>query len=143
MSLPARGLPGLPPPRTGPTERYPYGLDRAEELAGIGIAVVIWASAAFAGYESIRKLVDHGSIAHVALGIIGRPWASSGTRLSPGTRSSSAGTSIRVIASAEAAALDDRFSARRGTYRIICRVDDRVHVVTVVDVARRRDAYRT
>jgi len=42
--------------RKGPTERYPYGLDRAEDLAGIGIAVVIWASAAFAGYESIRRI---------------------------------------------------------------------------------------
>src|SRR3984885_11081269 len=57
--------------RQGPTERYPYGLDRAEDLAGIGIAVVIWASAAFAGYESIRKLIDHGSTTHVALGITG------------------------------------------------------------------------
>jgi cation diffusion facilitator family transporter len=57
--------------RRGPTERYPYGLDRAEDLAGIGIAVVIWASAAFAGYESIRKLVDHGATSHVALGITG------------------------------------------------------------------------
>jgi cation diffusion facilitator family transporter len=57
--------------RKGPTERYPYGLDRAEDLAGIGIAVVIWASAAFAGYESIRKLVDHGTTGHVALGIAG------------------------------------------------------------------------
>jgi divalent metal cation (Fe/Co/Zn/Cd) transporter len=47
------------------TERYPYGLERAEDLAGIGIAVVIWASAAFAGYESIRKLVEHGHTAHV------------------------------------------------------------------------------
>jgi hypothetical protein len=28
--------------RKGPTERSPYGLDRAEDLAGIGIAVVIW-----------------------------------------------------------------------------------------------------
>ena len=46
--------------RRPPTERYPYGLERAEDLAGIGIAVVIWASAAFAGYESIRKLIDHG-----------------------------------------------------------------------------------
>lgn len=26
--------------RKGPTERYPYGLERAEDLAGIGIAVV-------------------------------------------------------------------------------------------------------
>jgi divalent metal cation (Fe/Co/Zn/Cd) transporter len=41
--------------RKGPTERYPYGLDRAEELAGIGIAVVIWASTTFAGYESVRE----------------------------------------------------------------------------------------
>jgi mRNA-degrading endonuclease RelE of RelBE toxin-antitoxin system len=39
--------------------------------------------------------------------------------------------------------LDDRFSARRGTYRIIYRVDDRTRVVTVVDVAHRRDVYRT
>jgi cation diffusion facilitator family transporter len=57
--------------RKGPTERYPYGLDRAEDLAGIGIAVVIWASAAFAGFESVRKLLEHGPTSHVALGIFG------------------------------------------------------------------------
>jgi cation diffusion facilitator family transporter len=51
------------------TERYPYGLERAEDLAGIGIAVVIWASAAFAGYESIRKLAGHGTTTHVGAGI--------------------------------------------------------------------------
>lgn len=39
--------------------------------------------------------------------------------------------------------LDDRHSARRGTYRVIYRIDDKDHVVTVVDIARRRDAYRT
>lgn len=39
--------------------------------------------------------------------------------------------------------LDERLSARRGTYRIICRVDDQERVVTVVDVARRADVYRT
>jgi len=38
---------------------------------------------------------------------------------------------------------DDRFSARRGTYRVIHRIDDKAHVVTVVDVAHRRDVYRT
>ena len=38
--------------------------------------------------------------------------------------------------------MDDRFSARRGTYRVICRIDDKARVVTVVDVAHRRDAYR-
>jgi cation diffusion facilitator family transporter len=57
--------------RKGPTERYPYGLERAEDLAGIGIAVVIWASAAFAGYQSVRKLIGHGPTGHVGLGIAG------------------------------------------------------------------------
>jgi cation diffusion facilitator family transporter len=57
--------------RRPPTERYPYGLERAEDLAGIGIAMVIWASAAFAGFESIRKLLQHGHTTHVAAGIAG------------------------------------------------------------------------
>jgi cation diffusion facilitator family transporter len=57
--------------RRPPTEKYPYGLERAEDLAGVGIAVVIWASAAFAGFESIRKLIEHGPTAHVAAGITG------------------------------------------------------------------------
>lgn len=39
--------------------------------------------------------------------------------------------------------LDDRFSARRGTYRVIYRIDDKAHVVTVVDIGHRRDIYRT
>lgn len=38
--------------------------------------------------------------------------------------------------------LDDRHSARRGTYRVIYRIDDKSQTVTVVDVAHRRDAYR-
>ena len=38
--------------------------------------------------------------------------------------------------------LDDRHSARRGTYRVIYRIDDHRRTVTVVDVAHRRDAYR-
>ncbi|WP_239310320.1 MULTISPECIES: type II toxin-antitoxin system RelE/ParE family toxin [unclassified Frankia] len=37
--------------------------------------------------------------------------------------------------------LDDRFSARRGTYRIIYRIDDKAMVVTVVDIDHRRDVY--
>ena len=39
--------------------------------------------------------------------------------------------------------MDDRFSARRGTYRMIYRIDDKDRIVTVEDVAHRRDAYRT
>lgn len=57
--------------RRVPTERYPYGLERAEDLAGIGIAMVIWVSAGFAGYESVRKLIEHGHTAHVGAGIAG------------------------------------------------------------------------
>jgi cation diffusion facilitator family transporter len=57
--------------RRPPTEKYPYGMERAEDLAGVGIAAVIWVSAAFAGAESARKLIEHGHTAHVGAGIIG------------------------------------------------------------------------
>jgi mRNA interferase RelE/StbE len=39
--------------------------------------------------------------------------------------------------------MDDRSSARRGTYKVIYRIDDKARVVTVVDIAHRRDVYRT
>jgi len=39
--------------------------------------------------------------------------------------------------------LDDRFSARRGTYRAIYRIDDKTQVITVVDIGHGRDIYRT
>jgi mRNA interferase RelE/StbE len=38
--------------------------------------------------------------------------------------------------------LDDRHSARRGTYRVIYRIDDVRRHVTVVGVLPRSDAYR-
>ncbi|WP_182349131.1 type II toxin-antitoxin system RelE family toxin [Tomitella gaofuii] len=38
--------------------------------------------------------------------------------------------------------LDDRYSARRGTYRMLYRIDDAARTVTVLDVADRRDVYR-
>ena len=40
-------------------------------------------------------------------------------------------------------AMDDGFSARRGTYRVIYRIDDKARVVTVVDVAHRHDVHQT
>lgn len=40
------------------------------------------------------------------------------------------------------APLDDRHSARRGTYRVLYRIDDAERTVTVVDITRPRDAYR-
>src|ERR1700712_4495686 len=64
--------------RKAATERYTFGFERAEDLAGVGIAVVIWASAVFAGVESVRKLVHNGGthdvgwgIAAAAVGIVG------------------------------------------------------------------------
>lgn len=57
--------------RRAPTERYPYGYERAEDLAGIGVVAVIWLSAAFAGYASYRKLVSQASTSHLAIGIAG------------------------------------------------------------------------
>jgi mRNA interferase RelE/StbE len=39
--------------------------------------------------------------------------------------------------------MEDLFSVRRGTYRIIYRIDDKNRVVTVVDVDHRRDVYRS
>jgi mRNA-degrading endonuclease RelE of RelBE toxin-antitoxin system len=39
--------------------------------------------------------------------------------------------------------VDDRVSARRGIYRVIYRIDDKARVVTVVDIAHRRDVDRT
>jgi cation diffusion facilitator family transporter len=52
-----------------PTERYPYGWERAEDLAGLGVALVIWASAVFAGVESVHKLLAGGGTSHVGAGI--------------------------------------------------------------------------
>jgi cation diffusion facilitator family transporter len=57
--------------RRPPTPRHPYGYERAEDLAGLGVAAVIWSSAVFAGYESYAKLVSHGGTTHVGAGCAG------------------------------------------------------------------------
>jgi mRNA-degrading endonuclease RelE of RelBE toxin-antitoxin system len=41
------------------------------------------------------------------------------------------------------APLADRHSARRGTYRVIYRIDEQTQTVSVLEVQHRRDAYRT
>ena len=51
------------------TPRYPYGWERAEDLAGLGVALVVWASAVFAGVESVRKLLSDQGTSHVGAGI--------------------------------------------------------------------------
>jgi cation diffusion facilitator family transporter len=55
--------------RKAATERYPYGYERAEDLAGMGVALVIWGSAVVAGAESVVKLLRHGATYHVGWGI--------------------------------------------------------------------------
>jgi cation diffusion facilitator family transporter len=53
-----------------PSRAHPYGFERAEDLAGLGIALVIWASAVFAGYESYLKFVSHAATNHVPVGML-------------------------------------------------------------------------
>lgn len=54
-----------------PTEAYPYGYERAEDLAGLGVALVIWLSAIFAGYESYLKFIRNAGTSHIGIGIAG------------------------------------------------------------------------
>jgi len=55
--------------RKAATAGHPYGYERAEDIAGIGVALVIWASAVVAGAESVAKLVRHGGTQHLGWGI--------------------------------------------------------------------------
>jgi len=55
--------------KRGATQRYPYGYERAEDLAGLGVALVIWISALFAGYESVLKLISGTGTRSLTLGI--------------------------------------------------------------------------
>lgn len=61
--------------RRAPSRRYPYGYGRAEDIAGVFIVAMIALSAALAGYESIRRLVEPQAVANlgwVALaGVVG------------------------------------------------------------------------
>ena len=58
-----------------PSKRFTYGYGRVEDLAGVLIVVAILASAALAGYESFRRLLDpqpvHYLGAVVAASVIG------------------------------------------------------------------------
>lgn len=51
------------------TPSHPYGYERAEDIAGLGVALVIWASAVFAGVVSWHKLTGHGTTTHLGLGM--------------------------------------------------------------------------
>ncbi|MBA2552905.1 MAG: cation transporter [Geodermatophilaceae bacterium] len=52
------------------SRRYTYGYGRAEDLAGVFIVGMIALSAALAGYESIRRIVDPHPIRNVGVVIV-------------------------------------------------------------------------
>jgi cation diffusion facilitator family transporter len=56
--------------RRSATPDHTYGFDRAEDLAGLGVALAIWASAAFAGVVSVHKLTERGATSHLAIGMV-------------------------------------------------------------------------
>jgi cation diffusion facilitator family transporter len=49
---------------------HPYGYERAEDLAGLGVAIVIWASAVFAGLQSYHKLLSGTPTTSLGLGMV-------------------------------------------------------------------------
>lgn len=51
------------------TASNPYGYERAEDIAGLGVALAIWASAVFAGAVSIHKLTQAGHTSHLGWGV--------------------------------------------------------------------------
>jgi cation diffusion facilitator family transporter len=57
------------------TRRYTYGLGRAEDLAGVVVVLIIAASAGFAGYESVLRLIRPQPMSHLwvvaVAGVIG------------------------------------------------------------------------
>ncbi|MDL4814451.1 cation diffusion facilitator family transporter [Actinomadura opuntiae] len=67
--------------RRAATRRFTYGYGRAEDLAGLAIIVVIAASAALAGYEAFRRLIDPQDVralgwvaAAAVVGFLGNEW---------------------------------------------------------------------
>jgi cation diffusion facilitator family transporter len=51
--------------RRKPTRRFPYGLGRSEDLAGLIIVLLILFSASVAGYESVRRLLHPQPVSHL------------------------------------------------------------------------------
>ncbi len=67
--------------RRAATRRFTYGYGRAEDLAGLVIVLTIAASAVFAGWTAIDRLVDPRPVAHVpvvaaaaVIGFAGNEW---------------------------------------------------------------------
>jgi cation diffusion facilitator family transporter len=53
-----------------PTQHYPYGYYRVEDLAGLGVLLAIFASGIWTGWESIQRIIDPEAPRNIALGIV-------------------------------------------------------------------------
>ncbi|MGW0553827.1 cation diffusion facilitator family transporter [Streptomyces sp. NPDC002926] len=115
--------------RRAATRRYTYGFGRAEDLAGVFVVLVIAASAAFAGYEALRRLFEPQDVSHPAavavaglVGFMGNEWVAR-ARIRTGRRIGSAAlvadglharsdafTSLAVLLSAGGAVLGWRWA---------------------------------
>ncbi|WP_311137537.1 cation diffusion facilitator family transporter [Streptomyces sp. I6] len=115
--------------RRAATRRYTYGFGRAEDLAGVFVVLVIAVSAAFAGYEAVRRLLDPQDITHIPavaaaglVGFAGNEWVAR-ARIRTGRRIGSAAlvadglhartdgfTSLAVLFGAGGAALGWRYA---------------------------------
>ncbi|MFF4491551.1 cation diffusion facilitator family transporter [Streptomyces sp. NPDC001544] len=67
--------------RRAPTRRFTYGYGRAEDLAGLAIVVTIAASAVFAAWTAVDRLLDPRPVAHLPavavaalVGFAGNEW---------------------------------------------------------------------
>ncbi|MEW2395585.1 cation diffusion facilitator family transporter [Streptomyces sp. NPDC046862] len=67
--------------RRAATRRFTYGYGRAEDLAGIAIVLTITASAAFAAWTAVDRLIDPRPVHHVpvvaaaaVIGFLGNEW---------------------------------------------------------------------
>lgn len=115
--------------RRGATRRYTYGYGRAEDLAGVFVVLVIAASAVFAGYEAVRRLLEPQPVSHLPavaaaglVGFAGNEWVAR-ARIRTGRRIGSAAlvadglhartdgfTSLAVLLGAGGAALGWRWA---------------------------------
>ncbi len=53
--------------RRAPTTRYTYGYGKAEDIAGVAVVALIGASAVFAGYEAVDRLIHPQKVSHLGV----------------------------------------------------------------------------
>src|SRR5438309_4190441 len=56
--------------RRAADDRYTFGYQRLEDLAGVVVVLIIWTSAGLAAWQSYRKLVGEHRVGALAVGIV-------------------------------------------------------------------------